>query len=180
MLVKFLLLLFPLFPLHTSAQIFPVDALSSKIYYTEEVLVKDGPQFDLYNRAKAWFAAGKNKRNLQVDDLANGLIIGCNYQELSVANGQKIQTFRLWYTVKLELEDDRYWYSLTDFRLQGRHLPKEASVKTPESEVPLEALVLAKNGARPNGENGIFYKSLQNAAHKSILALIKDLKANML
>ena len=162
-------------------QTFPVDAALGKIYYAEEVLVKDGPQVELYNRAKAWFAgSGKNKKTLQVDDLANGLVIGSNYRMLSVQDGHKAQTLKLWYTVKLEMEDDRYWYSITDFQVQGEQLPKLTGIKTQENKVPLEVLVIPKKDAASKGEKGRFYKSLENEAHKSILALIKELKASML
>ncbi|MGV3587191.1 MAG: DUF4468 domain-containing protein [Adhaeribacter sp.] len=171
-----------LIPFYASAQIFPVDALSGKIYYAEEVLVKDGPQFDLYNRAKAWFSSSvQNKKALQVDDLANGLIIGASYRVLSVREGHKAQQFRLWYTVKLEMEDDRYWYSITDFKLQQAQLPKGAGIKDVQAnKVPLEEVVLAKDRAVLKGEQAVFVKSLEEAAHKSITTLIKELKASML
>ena len=176
-----LLLFFSLLPFNFWVQTFPVDAISGKIYFAEEVLVKDGPQMDLYNRAKAWFAASaKNKRALLVDDLANGLLIGSNYRLLSVRNGQQAQTLQLWYTVKLEMEDDRYWYSITDLQIQGGELPKVAGVKNQTNKVALEALVIPKNIAAQKGEKAIFYKSLEHAAHKSIVALIKDLKGSML
>ncbi|GEO06032.1 hypothetical protein AAE02nite_36960 [Adhaeribacter aerolatus] len=175
-----LLLLFSLLSFNFWAQTFPVDPLSGKIYYAEEVLVKDGPQFDLYHRAKAWFAAGKNKKALQTDDLANGLLVGRNYRFVSVPDGNKAQTYRLWYTVKLEMEDDRYWYSITDFLLEGEQLPNAAGVKAHKSKVPLEALVLTKNGTDPKEKKEILNKLLEKATHKSILALIKELKASML
>ncbi|KAA5542369.1 DUF4468 domain-containing protein [Adhaeribacter rhizoryzae] len=182
MLVKILSLFFLLMPFHASAQVFPVDALSGKIYYAEEVLVKDGPQFDLYNRAKAWFSSSvQNKKALQVDDLANGLIIGASYRVLLVREGHQAQKFRLWFTVKIEMEDDHYWYSITDFQLQEIQSTKEAGTKELKAaKVPLEELVLAKNEVALKGEKVIFHKSLESSAYDSIVALIKDFKKSML
>jgi len=160
------------------AQSFSGDAVSGRIYYAEEVLVKDGPQFDLYNRAKAWFSSSGTHKFLAVDDIANGLLIGSNYALLSVADGNKIQTFRLWCTVKIELEDDRYWYSLSDFKLQKELMKNGATSKeTQTKKQPLEKWV-SKNPAAGNEQ--LFYQALEAAAHTSIQALIKDLKVSML
>lgn len=178
--MRLLCLIFLFLPLNLVAQTFPVDAASGKIYYAEEVLVKDGPKTDLYNRAKAWFAApGKNGRSLRVDDAVHGLFIGQNFLFLSVYDGQKKQTFKLWYTLKLELEDDRYWYSITDLKLQA--IPQTKGLSTAGVRAPKEALetwVLTQ--AAGVKKNKILNKSLTDAAHHRIHALIEDLKASML
>jgi hypothetical protein len=181
-LMKLLWLISFLIPFNLVAQNFPVDAASGKIYYAEEVLVKDGPKSDLYNRAKRWFAsAGKSKKALKIDDPANGILVGRQYSLLSVYNGGKNQNFMLWYTVKLELEDDRYWYSISDLGLQKAHLPKEVvSEANQKSVLPLETLVLSKDAVDLKGREKPLNNSIKEAAHKSILALIKDIKANML
>ena len=163
------------------AQTFPVDAVSGKIYYAEEVLVKDGPKPDLYNRAKTWFSSSKNKKTLNVDDVANGLLIGSNYCRLLVHDGIKDQPFRLWYTVKIEMEDDRYWYSLSNFKIQRETIPEDLVPGENKNLMePLESLVLSKNGGKLVRKADPFYKSLRDATHNSILALIKNMKANML
>ena len=163
------------------AQTFPVDAASGKIYYAEEVLVKDGPMSDLYNRAKAWFASGGNKKALNVDDVANGLLIESNYSQLLVCDGNQDQTFRLWYTVKLEMDDDRFWYSLSDFKIQKVAIPEvSVSGEVKEPMQPLEDLAFSKKIADLKEKEKIFYKSLADAARKSVLALIEDMKASML
>jgi hypothetical protein len=170
-----------LLPIPVFGQTFPVDPGSGQIVYTEEVLVKDGPQTDLYNRAKVWFTrSGINKKALQVDDPANGVLIGKYYTVLSVTDGLQNQSFKLWYTVKLELEDDRYWYRFSDFQLQKESASKAAAVKKPLPKQPLEAWFLAKNAVDRKGSNRSLHKALAAAAHKSIAALIKDLKTQML
>ena len=179
--MRLLWLIFFLIPVCLSAQTFPVDAASGKIYYAEEVLVKDGPKSDLYNRAKAWFASSKNKKTLNVDDVANGLLIGSNYCMLLVQDGHKDQPFRLWYTVKIEMEDDRYWYSLSNFKIQKDTIPEDSvSGENKKLMQPLELLVLSKNAGNTVRKADLFYKSLVHAAHNSILVLIKDIKVNML
>jgi hypothetical protein len=180
--VKIIWLLFFLLPLNLLAQVFPVDAASGKIYYAEEVLVKDGPQADLYNRAKHWFSTtGKNKKALKTDDAANGILIGSNYSLLEVYDGNKKQTLKLWYTVKLELADDRYWYSISDLRVQNTYITSKTAANLGQVKTePLEALVLPEKEPNPKGKERQYNKSVETAAHKSILALIKDIKANML
>ena len=180
--MKIFWLLFFLLPLNLVAQVFPVDAASGKIYYAEEVLVKDGPQADLYNRARHWFtASGKNKKALKTDDAANGILIGSNYSLLEVYDGNKKQTLKLWCTVKLELEDDRYWYSVSDFRLQDTYPTTKTVANLAQMKTkPLEELVLPVKEANLKGTERQYNKSVETAAHKSILALIKDIKANML
>jgi len=179
--VKLLWLIFLLIPVCLSAQTFPVDAASGKIYYAEEVLVKDGPKSDLYNRAKAWFASGKNKKALNVDDVANGLLIGSSYSLLLVYDGYQNQSFRLWYTVKIEVEDDRYWYSLSDFKIQEETILKDSvSCENKKTIQPLESLVLSNNAGNTGRKADPFHKLLVDASHNSILALMKDIKGNML
>lgn len=181
LIVQLLWICLCMMPLGLLAQTFPVDAASGKIYYAEEVLVKDGPQLDLYNRAKTWLAAGNQKKALQVEDAANGILIKSNYSLLSVHDGNTFQTFKLWYSIKIEVADDRYWYSLSDFQLQSSPTHKiPASDQVQISRKPLEAWVLSNKDEDITGKQKLFSKSLEKAALQSILALIEDMKANML
>lgn len=164
-----------IFPLSLLGQSFPVDAATGKIYYAEEVLVKDGPQLELYHRAKAWFAkAGKTKNTIQVDDLPNGVLIAKNYLLLSVKNQEKNQTYQLWYTLKIEMEDDRYWYSLTDFQLQPFNKP--GATKSGTSTTPRQALekIVLPQKAQTTPD----YK-LKSPAHQGIQNLIQEIKKAM-
>ncbi len=168
--MKFIWLLFCIFPLNLRAQTFPVDAATGKIYYAEEVLVKDGPQLELYHRAKAWFAkAAKTKNKMKVDDLPNGVLIGTDYLLLPVKN----QTYQVWYTLKIEMEDDRYWYSLTDFWLEPVLSLSVNSTKQVITRQPLELIVL------PQKEKPLPNKVLSETVQKSILSLIQNIKENM-
>ncbi|WP_158546177.1 DUF4468 domain-containing protein [Adhaeribacter pallidiroseus] len=166
--------MFFIYPVTVSAQTFPVDAATGKIYYAEEVLVKDGPQLELYHRAKAWFAPiGKVKIVIKVDDLPNGVLIGQTYSPFSFTSPGKKQTYHLGYTLKLEIEDDRYWYSLTDFWLEPV-IPLQAhSAKQVIGQQPLEIAVL------PQKEKPVPNKVLAEAVQKTILAFIQNLKESL-
>jgi len=176
---KWLWFIFFLIPVSLFAQVFPVDAASGKIYYSEEVLVKDSPRSDLYFRAKSWFkSSSKNKQVLPVDDAVNGLIIGSNYSLLLVNDGHKHEPLRLWYTLKIEMEDDRYWYSLSDFKIQKETLAVTADKI--DLKEPLESMIYLKNKEKAENKPELSPEGLADAAHQCILDLIKNLKTSML
>ena len=166
-----------LIPVCLSAQNLPIDVTSGRIYYAEEVLVKDGPQLDLYNRAKAWFASSGNNKAIQVDDVANGLLIGRNDKMLLVSDGHHNTAYRLWYTIKIEMEDDRYWYSLSDFKIQTDTLSGPDVNKNLQ---PLETFVISKKAPGHKGNAEPFYKRFADATYNNIQDLIKNIKAHML
>jgi hypothetical protein len=175
--LKLLWFLIILFPFNLRGQILPVDAATGKIYYTDEVLIKDGPKTDLYNRAKVWFAGVKNKKPLIQDDLENGLLIGTNFTILSVSDGNQPQKFKLGYTLKIELADDRYFYRISDLTLQP--LPAANKLK-PEPMIPLETLIFSEKTAPLKPANKRFRENLARETHACVLALIKDLHTHML
>jgi hypothetical protein len=57
--MKRLLLALFFFPLTLLGQTFPVDGQTGKIFYSEEILVKDASQSELFARAKSWFENAK-------------------------------------------------------------------------------------------------------------------------
>ncbi|PSR53768.1 hypothetical protein AHMF7605_09650 [Adhaeribacter arboris] len=181
--VKLFWLIFFLLPVNLIAQFLPRDITSGKFYYSEEVLVKDGPQQDLYHRAKSWFASlGQNKKTLRQDDSVNGMVIGDIRSIISVFDGHQNQKFKLGYTVHVQLTDDRYWLSLTDFQLQNLSLLKESgsAKETPINNQPLEAWLKPQSQVNLKDKEPIYMKGLENAVYKSIFTQLKDLKAHML
>lgn len=179
--MKHLLLALFFLPLCLWAQAWPVDPLSGKIIFAEEVLVKDGPKTDLYQRARTWWKAAHPKSPAwQVADFQNGVLIGSNHTLLRVPAGKRTQTWKLWYTLKIEMEDDRYWYSIYDLQLQQQPDPKAAAAKTAQSrKQALEPLVRPKAVAG-KGRGQMVPPSLPPKAQQTLLALISSLKAGML
>jgi hypothetical protein len=169
--VKLLLALFFL-PISLIAQTFPVETESGKITYTEDILVKDASQSELYDRAKSWIiTSNKNKQEILVEDAANGLLTSSNFMTLLICEGNRKNTWKLWYTVKIQVEDDRLWYSMSDFQLQRKRSPQVSASKEAQTrKQPLEAFIIPKNA---------FDKSLHDKAQESILSLIKDMKASL-
>ncbi|MDQ3290468.1 MAG: DUF4468 domain-containing protein [Bacteroidota bacterium] len=170
-------------PFTLFAQVLPRDKSSGKIYYSEEVLVKDGPQQDLYHRAKAWFASpGKTTKTLRVDDHVNSILVGEIGSQLSLMEGNLNQKFQLWYTLHLQLADDRYWLSLEDFQLQKQEkTQKPSSIKSsPLIKQPLEAWLNPKAGVNSKGKNQNQNQLIEKAIQKSILTQMEDLREHLL
>jgi Domain of unknown function (DUF4468) with TBP-like fold len=165
-------------PLTLWAQVFPVDAGTGKIIYAEEVPVMDGPKTDLYNRARAWLQArGKSQEPLQVDDAANGLLVASNYVLLLVPEGKQHRRYKLWHTIKIEVENDRFWYSITGLELQKADTLALPAIR--QARQPIERLVLpeAPAGKKVSGPPPAL---LSGKVRESMAALIRDLKKNML
>jgi len=180
--VRLLWLFFFCLPLRLNAQNLPVDTASGKIYYAEEVLVKDGPQQDLYNRAKTWFAnIEQNKKVLLVDDKANGVLIGsCFFLIPDIAN-ERTKPINLSCTIKIEVEDDRYWYSITDLGILNNTITKD--LMNPHNlsiSQPLEAILFSPNKKSIKENKKPHDLFLELATQNKILTTIKDLKAAML
>lgn len=160
------------------AQDFPLDPSTGKIYYAEEVLVKDGPKTDLYNRARSWLTAvGVCRQGLLVADVPNGVLIARTYLLLPTAAGSRRQPGKIWHTIKIEVEDDRYWYSLYDFQVQQATGATKAG---PAPTYPLENLRLAQKPAPGQGHPKAADPVLAGKARQSIAARIASLKAAML
>jgi hypothetical protein len=177
--VKLLLLALFLLPLCSWAQGWPVDPLSGKIIYAEEVPVKDAPKTDLYRRAQAWWKTTPARpAAFQVADFANGLLIGKNHTLLQVREGGGTQAWKLGYTLKIEMEDDRYWYSLHDLHLQKLPAPPASAAKA-GPEQALETLVLPQAAGKKRSGNTV-PAPLPAKTQQAIRTLIAGLKAAML
>ena len=162
------------------AQDFPLDPATGKIYYAEEVLVMDGPKTDLFHRARTWLLAAKpSQKALQVADAPNGVLIARTYSLLPGVDGDSRRPCKLWHTIKIEVENDRYWYSLSDFKVQWA--PDATSArKSPERQYPLEAFVLPQASSAKRAYKRPVDTLLAEKAGQRIATLIADLKASML
>jgi hypothetical protein len=173
-------LLFGLFlvPLHLLGQVFPVDDQSGKITYSEDILVKDAAQSELFDRAKVWInRTALTDKAILKEDTCNGLITGKAYFPLVLEEGGKQQRYRIWYTAVFRVEDDRYWYRLTEFQLQENHLPPLAPANGAQApKQPLEKFVMPKKAEKENR----VHKAIASQADESIRALLAEMSACLL
>jgi hypothetical protein len=102
---------------------FPIDQDTKKIMYREVVDEKGDPAY-LYNKAIEWF--GYYYLNPQsvysVQDKENGKIEGQGRLKLSYLDesaGVNRDGGIVSYQVKIELKENKYRYTLTDFNLKG-------------------------------------------------------------
>ncbi|CAN5919688.1 hypothetical protein BH24BAC1_BH24BAC1_40850 [soil metagenome] len=172
------LLLFLFLPLSLLGQNFPVDTHSGKITYSEDILVKDASESELYDRAKAWIRHSSPPDQVRLkEDTPNGLLTGTTFTQVAAFNGKAKNTYALWYTVMIRVEDDRYWYRLSGFLLQPQpSLQLAASPERMARKQPLEELVFPKK-AEGRSANPT---ALPAKAEKAIMALLEDLKAYLL
>lgn len=177
--MRTLLLFFLLIPLTLPAQTLPVDSASGKIYFAEEVLVKDAPKTDLYNRAKSWF---KNKQKISSiflqDDLQQGLLIVKSGFNLEFCQKQKVVIYSVTYIIQLEIEDDKYFVRLHNFRLQElSSLINLDNEKFQNNSKPLEEVLEDKSLVASQKE---LIKLLNISINQRIQKKIEDFKNSML
>ncbi len=103
--------------------IVPVDPESGKIMY-REVVEQSGTPAYLYDRAIEWF--GYYYVNAQsvysVQDKTNGKIEGVGRMKIYRQDenaGVKVDAGLITYTIRLELRDNKYRYTITDFNLKS-------------------------------------------------------------
>lgn len=101
----------------------PVDPETKKILFREVVEEKGTPSY-LYDKAIEWF--GYYYLNAQsvfsVQDKANGRIEGIGRMKIyyqDEAAGVRRDAGVIHYQVKIELKENKYRYTLTDFNLKG-------------------------------------------------------------
>lgn len=137
----------------------------------------DGPKTDLYRRARAWLLANSQApRELLVDDAANGVLIARTFTWVRVPGRSKggYQPYKLWHTIKIEVENDRFWYSFYDLKVQeatAGAAPAKAGPKLAlERWLPPAAGGLKEQQPRP---------ALAAGVHARISNMIQDLKVRM-
>jgi len=102
---------------------FPLDPETKKIFYREVVEEKGTPAY-LYDKAIEWFGYYylNAQSVLSIQDKPNGRIEGIGrmkiyYQDPS--DGIRRDAGMIQYQVRIELKENRYRYTLTDFNLKG-------------------------------------------------------------
>lgn len=114
----------------TPIKAIPFDPESCKIAYTEVVPVAGASQRELYTRAKLWFKS--TEAVVQADNKEAGLLQGTVLQDITVFTNGMHTTVKLWYTIKIALQDGRYMYDITDFWMQDYPHPYNPDPSDPE------------------------------------------------
>ena len=100
----------------------PVDPDSKLITY-KEVVNQDGSKDILYDRGASWFRFFYKSPSsvLKIQDKVNGKIEGLGRFAISFVDdqGNKRDGGMIQYVIKLELKDNKYRYTLTDFNLKA-------------------------------------------------------------
>ncbi len=101
----------------------PVDPDSKKITY-REVVEEAGTPVYLYDKAVGWFRYYYlNPQSVySVQDKVNGKIEGTGRMKIFYYDEkEKMQrdAGQVWYTIKVELKENKYRYTLTDFTLKA-------------------------------------------------------------
>lgn len=101
----------------------PVDTDSKKIMFREVVEEKGTPVY-LYNKSIEWFGFYyPNPQSIySVQDKENGKIEGNGRMKLyytDEASGVKSDGGMIVYQIKIELKENKYRYTITDFNLKG-------------------------------------------------------------
>jgi hypothetical protein len=150
---------------NTPAPKLPVDPDSKLIQYRETV-AQDGTKDVLYDRGAEWFRSYYlNPGSVtKVQDKVNGKIEGTGRLRLYFfdSNNTRSDAGMVFYDIRLELKENKYRYTLTNFTLKGT------------SRIPLEKWMDKKDPAyNPQMENYLYQvdTTMQN--------LIVKLKAGM-
>ena len=100
----------------------PVDPDSKLIMY-KEVVEQEGVKDILYDRGASWFSSFYKSPSsvLKIQDKVNGKLEGLGRFVISYVDeqGLKKDAGMIQYTIKLELKDNKYRYTLTDFNLKA-------------------------------------------------------------
>ena len=100
----------------------PVDPDSKLIMY-REVVDQEGNKDILYDRGSSWFSSFYKSPSsvLKIQDKVNGKIEGMGRFVITFVDdqGTKRDAGMITYTIKLELKDNKYRYTLTDFNLKA-------------------------------------------------------------
>lgn len=106
-----------------TAPALPIDPESKKITY-REVVEEAGTPVYLYDKAVGWFRYFYlNPQSVySVQDKVNGKIEGTGRMKIFYYDEkEKMQrdAGQVWYTIKVELKENKYRYTLTDFTLKA-------------------------------------------------------------
>ena len=130
----------------------PTDSATQKITYQGVVQVPGVSQLELYSRAREWFAAtfGSSKAVLEMDDRESGKLIGRAYAQFEFSGGfGPTLPWAMWRTIKVEMKEGRYRYTVTNFVLGHSTTSLDSSPPTQPIEAWFAGL---EKGKKPLGK----------------------------
>ena len=143
----------------------PLDPDSKLIMY-REVVNEEGIKDILYDRGASWFSAFYKSPSsiLRIQDKVNGKLEGTGRFVISYIDdkGNKLNGGLILYNIKLELKDNKYRYTVSDFNLKSA------------SRFPLEKW-LNKNDPAYNTQ----WDSYLYQVDTTIQSLVRNLKEGM-
>jgi hypothetical protein len=143
----------------------PIDPDSKLIMY-REVVTQEGGKDILYDRGASWFSSFYKSPTsvLKIQDKVNGKIEGSGRFLIYFTDDQQTvrQAGTIVYEIKLELKDNKYRYTLTDFNLKSA------------SRFPLEKW-LNKNDPAYNPQ----WDSYLYQVDTTVQSLVRNLKEGM-
>jgi hypothetical protein len=107
---------------NTEAPQMPLDPDSKLIMY-REVVNQEGVKDVLYDRGASWFSSYYKSPSsvLKIQDKVNGKLDGTGRFVITYVDDQGLKRDggMIMYNIKLELKDNKYRYTLTDFNLKA-------------------------------------------------------------
>lgn len=99
----------------------PLDSASHKITYQAVAQVPGVSQIELYARALNWLTNhfGPEVARLETADISGGRLVANGYAAFDYIPFGKPMTWAMWRTIKIEVKEGRYRYTITNFRLGG-------------------------------------------------------------
>lgn len=105
-----------------------------QVEYSEVVQVPDASKNELYNRARLWFADAFNNSEsvLEVDDREAGILVGTGWSSMMYSKFLALAgEHRLWVTIKIQVKENRYKYTINSIQVQNPASKYVSSEKLP-------------------------------------------------
>jgi hypothetical protein len=152
----------------------PTDSATHTVTYGGVIEVPGAKKSELYSRAREWYTTnfGSAKAVLEMDDREDGKLIGKGFAKFGF--GKPID-WAMWRTVKIEVKDEKYRYTITDFILGG-------PATTPDSGMhPIEAWLAStiKKGKEPGKAVTSVLDGIQSTTNNEVTSLNKAMRKDV-
>mgnify|MGYP001310794013 CR=1 FL=1 len=141
---------------------------SGKLYKSEVVHLDNMPRDELFSAFSQLFVDmfAHVKYVTQLSDKDNGIIIVKSYDEVS----NKLGSFNMWFTLKIECRDNRYKAELYDFYYSNTDTG---------SEYQVESYLSQKRYYKKNGEPRTLNENLRQSTVSKINEILNTLKTDI-